>query len=64
MANKKTPDWRIDLPLADLIKLKDQIEVIEQLKKDNIQLRRELNGLRNLYSALLIRLEEISRDIW
>ena len=65
MANRKqSPDWRVDLPLADLLKLKEQMDIVEQLRKDNLQLRRELNGLRNLYSDLLVRLEELRRDIW
>ena len=65
MANRKsTHDWHIEMPLSDLLKIKEQLDTIEYLKKDHERLRQEMNGLRNLYSALLIRVDELKQDLW
>ena len=60
---KRTSQWTVNIPLSDLTKLMEQNAVIDHLQNDNKQLRRELNGLRNLYSALLVRIEEIIEDM-
>ncbi len=60
---KPTSQWTVNIPLSDLTKLMEQNAVIDHLQNDNKQLRRELNGLRNLYSALLVRIEEIIEDM-
>ena len=41
-------DWMVSLPLSQLLALKQQPEMFEQMKQENAQLRRELDALRNM----------------
>ena len=61
---KRTPQWNVSIPISDLTKLMAQNDAIEHLQKENKQLRREILGLQNLYSALLVRVQEIMRDLY
>lgn len=56
-------DWMVSLPLSQLMALKQQPEMFEQLKKENAQLRRELDALRNLYSEMIQQFGDIKREL-
>ena len=55
--------WLVSLPLDELIKLKQQQELFDEMKKENAQLRRELDALRNLYSEMIQQFGDIKREL-
>ena len=56
-------DWMVSLPLSQLLALKQQPEMFEQMKQENAQLRRELEALRNLFSELITQFGDIKREL-
>lgn len=56
-------DWMVSLPLSQLLALKQQPEMFEQMKQENAQLRRELDALRNLYSEMIQQFGDIKREL-
>lgn len=56
-------DWMVSLPFEELMKLKQQPEMFDQLKAENAQLRRELDALRNLYSEMIQQFGDIKREL-
>lgn len=56
-------NWLVSLPLEELVKLKQQQELFDEMKKENAQLRRELDALRNLYSEMIQQFGDIKREL-
>lgn len=56
-------DWRVSIPFSDLHMLLYQVESIDSIRAENAQLRRELEGLRNLYNELLVVFGDLRRDL-
>lgn len=56
-------DWMVSIPLDELMKLKQQPEIFDQLKAENAQLRRELDALRNLFSEMIQQFGDIKREL-
>lgn len=56
-------EWYVNIPFSDLHKLVNQVETLDTMKKENAQLRRELDGLRNMFSELQIAFGELRREI-
>lgn len=56
-------EWMVSLPLSQLLALKQQPEMFEQMKQENAQLRRELDALRNLYSEMIQQFGDIKREL-
>lgn len=56
-------DWLIQIPLSELVALQALPAKIEELEKDNKQLRRELEGLRNISSQCLQKLGDVCREV-
>ena len=56
-------DWMVSLPLDELMKLKQQPEMFDQLMDENTQLRRELDALRNLYCEMIQQFGDIKREL-
>lgn len=56
-------DWMVGLPLSQLLALKQQPEMFEQMKQENAQLRRELDALRNMYSEMIQQFGDIEREL-
>lgn len=56
-------EWMVSLPLTQLLALKQQPEMFEQMKQENAQLRRELEALRNLYSEMIQQFGDIKREL-
>lgn len=56
-------EWTVSLPLSQLLALKQQPEMFEQMKQENAQLRRELDALRNLYSEMIQQFGDIKREL-
>ena len=57
------PEWYVNIPFSDLNKLVNQLETLDGMKQDNVQLRRELDGLRNMYNDLLVQFGELRREL-
>ena len=57
------PEWFVSLPFSDVEKLLHEKELLEEMKKENAQLRREMDGLRNMYNELLVVFGELRREI-
>ena len=49
--------------LSQLLALKQQPEMFEQMKQENAQLRRELDALRNMYSEMIQQFGDIKREL-
>lgn len=56
-------DWRVSIPLTDLVSLLNFSEDLESMKKENAQLRRELEGLRNMFSEVTQQLGDVKREL-
>ena len=56
-------NWLVSLPLDELVKLKQQQELFDEMKKENAQLRRELDALRNLYAEMIQQFGDIKREL-
>lgn len=55
--------WYVNIPFQDLNKLVNQLESLDELKQDNAQLRRELDGMRNMFSELQVAFGELRREL-
>ena len=61
---KSSPsDWRVSIPLKDLVSLLNFSEDLESMKNENAQLRRELDGLRNMFSEVAQQLRDVKREL-
>lgn len=56
-------DWSIQIPLSELVALQGLPGRMEDLEKENAQLRRELDALHRLYSESLQLLGDLRRDL-
>lgn len=56
-------EWSVNIPFADLYQLVNHLESTDALKRENAQLRRELDGLRNMFSELLDQFGELRREL-
>lgn len=56
-------EWMVSLPLSQLLALKQQPEMFEQMKQENAQLRLELDALRNMYSEMIQQFGDIKREL-
>lgn len=63
----KTPDrkddWYVNIPFSDLHKLVNQLDTMDAIIQDNAKLRREVEGLRNMYNDLLVVFGELRREL-
>lgn len=57
------PEWYVNIPFSDLNKLLDQVHTLDGMKAENAQLRREMDGLRNMYNDLLVQFGELRREL-
>ena len=55
-------EWYVNVPLSELNKLVNQLDFMDSLKQENEQLRREMDGLRNMFSELQIAFGELRRE--
>lgn len=56
-------EWYVNIPFSDLHKLVNQVETLDIMKQENAQLRRELDGLRNMFSELQVAFGELRREV-
>ena len=61
--NPPPSDWRVSIPLKDLVSLLNFSEDLESMNKENAQLRRELEGLRNMFSEVTQQLGDVKREL-
>ena len=59
----RTHNWSVNIPFADLQMLLNHVELMEQTQEENAQLRRELEGLRNMFSELQTAFGELRREL-
>lgn len=59
----KDREWYVTIPFSDLHKLTNQLETLDQLQRENAQLRNEMDGLRNMFHELLERFGELRRQV-
>lgn len=55
--------WQVTLPIDDLMSLLNFSEDLEKMKKENRQLRQELEGLRNMFSEVMQQFGDIKREL-
>ena len=56
-------DWSIQVPLSALVALQGLPGRMEQVEKDNAQLRREVEALRRINSEALQALGDLRREM-
>lgn len=56
-------EWYINIPMSDLDKLVNQLEALDDLAQENAQLRREMDGMRNMFSELQVAFGELRREL-
>lgn len=61
-APDRRKDWLVSIPLSDLNALVNQLESMDQLRAENAQLRREMDGLRNMFNELLTVFGELKKE--
>ena len=54
--------WSVNIPLSDLQKLLDYLGTQDRIIQDNEQLRREVEGLRDMFRDLMDEFREVRRD--
>ena len=59
----RSKEWMVSIPLSDLNLLINQLENMEAIQNDNAQLRREMEGVRNMFSELLTAFGELRREL-
>lgn len=59
----KSQEWYVSIPFADLHKLMNEVQLMEDMKTENAQLRREMDGLRNMFNELLTQFGELRREL-
>ena len=62
-APQKKPDWYVSIPFSDLHTLMNEVQLLEDMKAENAQLRREMDGMRNMYNELLVRFGELRTEL-
>lgn len=63
MPSSKQSDWTVSLPLSDLVALEALPGEMEKLKEDNAQLRREMDGLRLMFSEVMQQFGDVKREL-
>lgn len=55
--------WMVQIPIDEIIALYGAIEENDRTKAENAQLRREIDGLRNVQNECLLLLGDLRRQI-
>lgn len=61
--NAPAPQWSVSLPLSQLLELQSLAPRMKDLENENVQLRRELEGLRNIQYQTLEKLGDVLRQL-
>ncbi len=56
-------EWSVNIPFSDLHKLINQLDSMDDLKQENAQLRREMEGVRNMFNELLVQFGELRKQL-
>ena len=56
-------EWSVNIPFSDLHQLMNHLESTDSIRRENAQLRRELEGLRNMFRELLDQFGELRREV-
>ena len=62
MADKPS-EWQVTLPIKDLISLLNFSEDLQKMKDENRQLRREMEGLQNMFSEVCQQFGDVKREL-
>lgn len=65
MASSKPRDdnWYVNIPFSDLHILMNQLESLGEIKAENAQLRREMNGMRNMFTELQVSFGDLRKEL-
>lgn len=62
-SNAPAPQWSVSLPLSQLLELQSLAPRMKDLENENVQLRRELEGFRNIQYQTLEKLGDVLRQL-
>ena len=62
-SNPRENDWYVNIPFSDLHVLMNQLESLDEIKAENAQLRREMNGMRNMFTELQVSFGELRKEL-
>lgn len=54
-------DWRVSVPLDELMSLVNFQKEMKEIHDENAQLRRELDGLRTMFTELQVQFGDLKR---
>ena len=60
---ERSKEWYVNIPFSDLNLLINQLENMEAIQNDNAQLRREMDGMRNMFNELLTAFGDLRREL-
>lgn len=55
--------WMVQVPIDDIIALYGAIQEQDKTKAENIQLRREIDGLRNMQQECMVLIGDLRRKL-
>ena len=56
-------EWYVNIPVSELHNLINQLDFMDSIKMENAQLRRELDGLRNMFTELQVAFGDLRREL-
>lgn len=56
-------EWCVSVPRDELNALLNFKQDMERIHDENAQLRRKLDGLRNMFNELLVQFGEVKREV-
>ena len=59
----RSKEWMVSIPLSDLNLLINQLDSLDSVRAENAQLRREMEGMRNMFSELLNKFGDLRREL-
>ena len=59
----RSKEWMVSIPFSDLNLLINQLDSLDAVRAENAQLRREMDGVRNMFSELLTAFGELRREL-
>ena len=62
MADKPS-EWQVTLPIQDLVSLLNFKDDLQKMKDENKQLRREMEGLQNMFSEVCQQFGDVKREL-
>lgn len=61
--NTRDSSWYVQVPLHDLLALQDSAKVLEEMRKENEQLKKRVEGLHQTFYQFMTRYNEDRKGV-